>query len=99
MESRRSVIRIGNACGFWGDSPAAPLRLVRQAPELDVLTLDYLAEVSMSILARQQARRPAFGYPRDFLGVVRSLAPGWAEGRRPKGRAHAGGLKPHASAM
>ena len=75
-----SILRVGNACGFWGDSPDAPLRLVRQAPEMDVLTLDYLAEVSMSILARQRERKPELGYPRDLIDVVRSLAPVWKSG-------------------
>ena len=45
------MIRVGNAQAFWGDRPAAALELLAQAPELDFLTLDYLAEVSMSILA------------------------------------------------
>src|SRR5207248_268753 len=78
------TLRIGNACGFWGDSPDAPLRLVEQAPDLDVLTLDYLAEVSMSILAKQKKRDPAMGYPRDLLDVIRSLAPIWKAGRKLK---------------
>jgi hypothetical protein len=92
------VLRIGNACGFWGGAPDAPLRLATQAPDLDVLTLDYLAEVSMSILARQRARHPERGYPRDFLDVIRSLAPLWAGGRRLKLVTNAGGLNPHSCA-
>src|SRR5215471_217273 len=92
------VLRIGNACGFWGDAPDAPLRLATHAPDLDVLTLDYLAEVSMSILARQRARHPELGYPRDFLDVVRSLAPLWAGGRRLKLVTNAGGLNPRGCA-
>src|SRR6476646_1372858 len=88
------ALRIGNACGFWGDAPDAPARLVAQAPDLDYLTLDYLAEVSMSILARQRERRPALGYPADFIEVVRSLAPRWSEGRRFRVVTNAGGLNP-----
>src|SRR6478735_4356449 len=76
-------IRIGNACGFWG-----------HAPDLDYLTLDYLAEVSMSILARQRERRPELGYPADLIEVVRSLAPFWREGRRFRVVTNAGGLNP-----
>ena len=53
---------IGNAQGFWGDSVDAPARLVSQQPNLDYLTLDYLAELSMSILAVQKERDPAAGY-------------------------------------
>jgi hypothetical protein len=92
------VLRIGNACGFWGDAPDAPLRLATQAPDLDVLTLDYLAEVSMSILARQRERHSELGYPRDFLDVIRSLAPLWATGRRLKLVTNAGGLNPRGCA-
>src|SRR2546421_12853456 len=93
-----SILRIGNASGFWGDSPDAPLRLVQQAPELDVLTLDYLAEVSMSILARQRERKPELGYPRDLIDVVRSLAPVWKSGRKLKLVTNGGGLNPRGCA-
>ena len=65
-------IIIGNAQGFWGDSVDAPARLVSQQADLDYLTLDYLAEVSMSILASQRERDPTAGYARDFVEVVRS---------------------------
>ncbi len=87
-----NILRVGNACGFWGDSPAAPARLVQQAPEMDVLTLDYLAEVSMSILANQRQRRPELGYPADFVDVVRSLVPAWKSGRRLIVVSNGGGL-------
>jgi hypothetical protein len=87
-------LRIGNASAFWGDSNDAPAALVRQAPDLDFLTLDYLAEVSMSILAKQKQRDPALGYARDFIDVIRSLAPFWREGRRLRVIANAGGLNP-----
>src|SRR5947209_2713390 len=93
-----SILRVGNACGFWGDSPDAPLRLARQAPEMDVLTLDYLAEVSMSILARQRERKPDLGYPSDLIDVVRSLAPVWKSGRRLKLVTNGGGLNPRGCA-
>src|SRR5437667_770048 len=89
-----SPLRIGNASAFWGDSNDAPARLVRQAPDLDVITLDYLAEVSMSILAKQRERDPAAGYARDFLDVIRSLLPFWQAGRRLKVVTNAGGLDP-----
>ena len=52
------MITIGNGQGFWGDSPDAPARLVEQYPALDYLTLDYLAEVSLSIMAMQRSRDP-----------------------------------------
>src|SRR4051812_22706417 len=92
------VIRIGNASAFWGDDPDAAARLVAQAPELDYLTLDYLAEVTMSILARQREKDPKLGYARDFVDVVRSLVPAWAARRTLKVVANAGGLNPAACA-
>src|SRR5947199_2096284 len=87
-------LRIANACGFWGDSPTAPARLVAQAPDVDVLTLDYLAEVSMSILAKQRQRDPSRGFPDDLLDVVRSLVPTWQSGRTLKLVTNGGGLNP-----
>ena len=50
-------VRIGNGCGFWGDNLDAPVRLA-EAGRLDYLTLEYLAELTMSILALLQAARP-----------------------------------------
>src|SRR6266478_4036554 len=92
-------LRIGNASAFWGDSNDAPARLVRQAPDLDVLTLDYLAEVSMSILAKQRQRDPSAGYARDFFAVIESLAPIWRDGRKLKLVTNAGGLNPRGCAQ
>jgi hypothetical protein len=89
---------IGNAQGFWGDSVDAPARLVSQLPELDYLTLDYLAEVSMSILASQRERDPTAGYARDFVEVVRSLIPFWQKGSKVRVISNAGGLNPHGCA-
>jgi hypothetical protein len=87
-------LKIGNAQGFWGDSPGAAARLVAQAPDLDYLTLDYLAEVSMSILAKQRERDALAGYARDFIGVIESLAPVWHSGRKLRLVTNAGGLNP-----
>lgn len=92
------AITIGNAQGFWGDSLDAPARLLRQYPALDFLTLDYLAEVSMSILALQRERDPALGYARDFIEVVRSLVPHWRAGGRVRIVCNAGGLNPQGCA-
>ena len=92
------TITIGNAQGFWGDSPAAPARLLAQYPQLDYLTLDYLAEVSMSILALQRDRDPEAGYARDFIGVVKTLAAHWRAGHHTKIVCNAGGLNPEACA-
>ncbi|HEY7087298.1 MAG TPA: acyclic terpene utilization AtuA family protein [Tepidisphaeraceae bacterium] len=92
------VLKIGNAQGFWGDSSDAPANLVAQAPDLDWLTLDYLAEVSMSILARQREKDSSLGYAGDFLDVIRSLAPTWRGGRPLRLVANAGGLNPRGCA-
>ena len=63
-------------------------------PELDFLTLDFLAEVSMSILAVQRSRDPQGGWPRDFAEIVRSIAPYWRSGGRCRVVTNAGGLNP-----
>jgi hypothetical protein len=63
------LIRIANGQGFWGDSLEAPLDQIRRGP-LDYLTLDYLAEVTMSILQKQRSRDPSTGYARDFVEMV-----------------------------
>lgn len=92
------IVRIANAQGFWGDDPEAPARLARQTPDLDYLTLDYLAEVSMSILAKQRQRDPSAGYAKDFLDVVASLTPLWRSGSKLRLITNAGGLNPRACA-
>ena len=94
----KDVVRIGNAQAFWGDRPSAARDLLAQEPDLDYLTMDYLAEVSMSILALQRERDPQLGYPRDFVEVVRQLAEYWAAGGRCRLVANAGGLDPAACA-
>lgn len=91
-------IRVGNAQAFWGDRPSAARELLTQEPELDFLTMDYLAEVSMSILAKQRQRDSERGYPRDFVEVVRDLASYWASGGRCRLIANAGGLNPRSCA-
>ncbi len=68
------VIRIGSGQGFWGDRLDAPLEQVRNGP-LDYLMLDYLAEVTMSILQKQKSRDPEQGYARDFVPLMEELFP------------------------
>ncbi|MFO0948078.1 MAG: acyclic terpene utilization AtuA family protein [Planctomycetota bacterium] len=94
----KKPLKIGNAQGFWGDSADAPARLVAGQPDLDYLTLDYLAEVSLSILALQRDRDPTAGYARDFLDVIRSLVPFWRKGSKLRLVTNAGGLNPRACA-
>jgi hypothetical protein len=88
------VIRIANGQGFWGDSLEAPLQLMRSGP-IDYLTLDYLAEITMSILQKQRARDPRAGYARDFVGVIEQGAREIV-GRGIKVIANAGGVNPEA---
>jgi hypothetical protein len=90
------VIRIANGQGFWGDWLDAPVRLVDRGP-IDYLVLDYLAEVTMSILQKQKQDDPALGYARDFPPLIGQIA------RKLKDRnirvvANAGGVNPVACA-
>ena len=90
----KKTIRVGNAQAFWGDRPSAAFELLAQEPDIDYLTMDYLAEVSMSILALQRERDPKLGYAQDFVEVVRGLAEYWAAGGKCRLIANAGGLNP-----
>jgi len=90
------VIRIGNASGFYGDRFAA-WREMLAGGQLDVLTGDYLAELTMLILARDRARDPAKGYARTFLRQMET-ALGLALDRGVKLVTNAGGLNPPALA-
>jgi hypothetical protein len=74
MTGDRRSIRIGSGQGFWGDRPDAPLEQVRNGP-IDYLMMDYLAEVTMSILQKQKARDPSQGYARDFVPLMEELFP------------------------
>ncbi len=91
----RERLRIGCGCGFWGDSAAGPAQLVRHG-DIDVLVLDYLSEITLSLLARARARRPELGYTTDFVTeVMRPLAKDIAA-RRIRVIANAGGVNPRA---
>lgn len=90
----KSVVRIGNSQGFWGDSPSAAATLLKQQPDLDYITMDYLAEVSLSIMAIQKAKDPAAGYAKDFFETLKTLIPFWQQGSKVKVVTNAGGLNP-----
>src|SRR5437660_2813709 len=70
----RNKIRIAAGQGFWGDLPDAPVRQVEGGP-IDYLMLDYLAEVTMSIMQKQKARDPNAGYARDFVQLMKEILP------------------------
>jgi hypothetical protein len=90
------MIRIANGQGFWGDWLEAPVRLVEQGP-IDYLALDYLAEITMSILQKQKQADPNLGYARDFPPLVERIAPRIRE-RGITVIANAGGVNPVACA-
>jgi hypothetical protein len=88
------VLRIANGAGFLGDQLDAPRRLV-EAAQVDFLTLEYLAELTMSILARQREKDPRAGYAADFLSVLRSLLPALRDQGQLRIVTNAGGVNPH----
>jgi hypothetical protein len=87
------TIRIGNGAGFWGDNLDAP-RLLAESGKLDYLTLEYLAELTMSILAYQKSRNPQTGYVTDFPDIVRSLTPSLHAQEALRIVSNAGGMNP-----
>ncbi|HXG10506.1 MAG TPA: acyclic terpene utilization AtuA family protein [Gemmataceae bacterium] len=86
-------VRIGNGCGFWGDNLDAPLILAERG-RLDYLTLEYLAELTMSILALQRQRDPQAGFATDFLDVLERLCPILRAQPNLKVITNAGGMNP-----
>lgn len=90
----KDTVLVANGQGFWGDSILGPVRLLREGP-LDYLTLDYLAEVTMSILQKQRSRDHEAGYATDFVRMLERLAGELFE-RRVRVVANAGGVNPHA---
>lgn len=87
-------VRVGNGQGFWGDSVDAPVELLRGGP-IDYIGMDYLAEVTLSIMMRQKLRNPERGYATDFIDFVRRVLPELAE-RGVRVITNAGGLNPRA---
>jgi hypothetical protein len=92
MSTRKEKIRIASGQGFWGDMLDAPVRQVEGGP-IDYLMLDYLAEVTMSIMQKQRARDPRAGYARDFVPLMREILPACVE-RDIRVTANAGGVNP-----
>ena len=90
----KKTIRIGNGQGFWGDNVDAPVELLRGGP-IDYIGMDYLAEVTLSIMMRQKLKNPKLGYATDFIGFIRRVLPELKE-RNVRILTNAGGLNPKA---
>ncbi|HEV7857039.1 MAG TPA: acyclic terpene utilization AtuA family protein [Pyrinomonadaceae bacterium] len=86
----KEKIRIASGQGFWGDMLDAPVRQVEGGP-IDYLMLDYLAEVTMSIMQKQRARDSSAGYARDFIPLMKQILPACVE-RKIRVTANAGGV-------
>jgi hypothetical protein len=93
--AQREPVLVGNGQGFWGDSMLGPVRLVREGP-LHYLTLDYLAEVTMSIMQKARARADG-GYATDFIRMLERVLPE-CRARGITIIANAGGVNPRACA-
>src|SRR2546423_4674526 len=92
----KEKILVAGGQGFWGDLLDAPVRQVEGGP-IDYLMLDYLAEVTMSIMQKQRARDPSAGYARDFVPLMREILTACVE-RRIRVTANAGGVNPRGCA-
>ncbi|MGI8640215.1 MAG: acyclic terpene utilization AtuA family protein [Pyrinomonadaceae bacterium] len=86
----KEKVRVAGGQGFWGDLLTAPVDQVRGG-QIDYLMLDYLAEVTMSILQKQKSRDPNAGYASDFVSLMREILPDCVE-RNIKVTANAGGV-------
>lgn len=88
------TLRIGGGSGFWGDSAEGAAQLVKSGA-IDVLVLDYLSEITMSLLARARQKRPELGYAPDFVTAVMEPLAREIAARRIKVVANAGGVNPY----
>lgn len=92
----KEIVRVASGQGFWGDLLTAPIDQVRNGP-IDYLMLDYLAEVTMSIMQKQRARDPNAGYARDFVSLMQEILPDCVE-KNIKVLSNAGGVNVHGCA-
>src|ERR1700721_234232 len=97
MVSSSAAVRIGNCSGFYGDRPPA-MREMLTGGDLDYLTGDYLAELTMLILGRDRMKHPERGYAKTFLTQLEECL-GLASDRGGRIVANAGGLNPGADSV
>ena len=88
------TLRIGGGSGFWGDSAEGAAQLVKSGA-IDVLVLDYLSEITMSLLARARQKRPELGYAPDFVDAVMEPLAKEIAARGIKVVCNAGGVNPY----
>jgi hypothetical protein len=74
----KSSIRIASGQGFWGDLLTAPIDQVTKGP-IDYMMMDYLAEVTMSIMQKQRRKNPALGYATDLVSLMDQILPACIE--------------------
>jgi hypothetical protein len=89
------VVRLGAGMAFWGDRVQPAAEMVERA-DIDYLCCDHLAELTMSILAKQRSKNPDFGYTRDLLDLLRGVLP-TAVRKGVKVISNAGGANPRAA--
>ena len=70
----KEKVRIASGQGFWGDLQTAPLDQVSKGP-IDYIVMDFLAEVTMSILQKQKKRNPELGYAKDLVPMTEQILP------------------------
>lgn len=95
--TEKTMIRIANAGGYWGDDPFALRRQVCGPLKLDYVSIDFLAEITMSILQKQKQKDPKMGYAGDFISQLAPLLKTCKE-RGIKIITNAGGVNPQACA-
>lgn len=93
MKNADRVVRIGGASGFWGDSATAAPQLM-SVRDLNYISFDYLAEVTMSLLARARVKDPSAGYAADFVSVAMASILPQLKSRGIRVLSNAGGMNP-----